>query len=897
MSIYKKSARRCGRRSTRTLLALCLTSLVAIALGLPAAAPASGSPPDTTVFDPPNVVAQFNALSERADALGFGIGPSVDPTVCRHYQGVARSQGPGEPFLFVTHSRNDTSAPGCYGSDEPGELLVVDMASRGDDGERLRSNRLVPDKDTIESPPPASDTATKVVTFDGTDCNRADGISGWPGYHHPGGVQLVGDILAVPLEKPIVGSGCSNSMVAFLDVSNPESPVLRSWKALGFEQAGVVAVTRQPDGHFLMVVTGGGDEVLHVFRSQGTDLGASDLAWDPVFDYDEDAIEADIAPRDWPTSASYQTLNFVREAGTGQLFLFAARGDDYIVNDGNDLLDLYKVIEQANNHFSFQFVGQRHVYTVPTAESCGANGCEGDEEIANFKAASGIYVSPSGNILLYATEHDNDGPEVGGVPTVKAGEWRNQAIVRPGSPTLLPTADAGGSYTVDEGASIQLNGSAAPPLTRAWVELFAYEDFKGRSVIIDYPDRNLDDFDNFDKIEAEWGDLNGFSDDASAMRWFAPKGCTFNLNEHHVGAQNFPGVSRTVVGDGKVHKETDLGAVDGEISSITWSPNCETTYNSPATAAWDLDGDTTFETTGAAPMFSAQTLDGPTTRTVTLQATQAASESPGFGSATVQVNNVAPSLSGVGAVDSLGNPVGTTTPFVLAGEPVKVSGSFTDPGVADTHIASVAWGDAVVDQGAATGTFSYTHTYAQPGTYQAVASVTDDDGGTATVSIAIDVVDPAAAIEAVGDQLKDLLDDGYSPAVNQALTQALQKLLGSAGGQAASGALDLLKAGDTEAAMVKLIAAVQALQQAQAAGGPNLDATMDLLGLIGQALAQAAYADAQAAVTPASPGEQHQLDKIASLITAGKAALIGGEHIGALEDFLTAVQKSEALIS
>jgi PKD domain len=895
MWFSRKLARRCGRGSTQALVALCLTALVAIALGSPAAAPASDSPVDTSVFQPPNVVAQFNALSERADALGFGIGSSADPTLCKHYQGVARSQGPGEPFLFVTHSRNATDTA-CSGEDNPGELLAVDMASRGDDGERLRSNRLMPDTDTIKSPPPASDTTTKVVRFDGTDCNQADGISGWPGYHHPGGMQLVGDILAVPLEKPIAGKGCPKSMIAFLDVSNPESPVLRSWKALSFEQSGVVAVTRQPNGHFLMIVTGGNNAVLHVFRSQGADLGASDLAWDLVFDYDEDAIEDDIAPRDWPTSASYQTLNFVREASTNQLFLFAARGDDYIVNDGNDLLDLYKVIEQDNDHFSLEFVGQRHLYTVPTAESCGASACEGDEEIANFQAASGISVSPSGNILLYATEHDNDGPEVGGVKTVKAGEWRNQEIVRPGSPTLLPSADAGGSYTVDEGASVQLNGSAAPPLTRAWVELFAYEDFKSRSVIIDYPDRDLDDFDNFNKIEAESGDLNGFSDDASAMRWFAPKGCTFNLNEHHVGAQNFPGASRTVVGDGKVHNETDLGAVDGEISSITWSPNCETTYNSPATAAWDLDGDKTFETTGAAPTFSTQTLDGPTTRTVTLRATQAASDVPGFGSATVQVNNVAPSLSAVGATDSLGNPLGTVTPFVLAGQPVKVSGSFTDPGVADTHVASVTWGDGVVDQGAAKGTFSYTHIYAQPGSYQAVATVTDDDGGTATESIAIDVVDPAAAIEGVGDQLEDLLDDGYSPAVNEAIAQALQELLGSAGGQAAGGALDLLETGDTEAAMVKLIAAVEALQQAEAAGGPNLDAAMDLLGLIGQALAQAAYADAQAAVAPASPGEQHQLDKIANLITVGKAALIGGDDVGALEDFWTAVQKAEALV-
>lgn len=855
---------------------------------------------DTTVSHPPGVVAQFNALSERADALGFGIGPSVDPTECRHYQGVARSEGQGDPFLFVTHSRNDTPAPFCFEGVYPGELLVVDLASRGDDGERLRSNRLQRDTATIGSPPPASDTTTSVVTFDGADCDPSDGLDSWPGYQHPGAVQLVGDVLAVPLEKPI-DPGCPEGLVVFINVSDPNNPVLLSGMDPSnpdpppdFEPAGVVAVTRQPDDHFLMMVTGGNNDVLRFYRSSGTDLGSRYLAWDHVFDYEEDDIESDIR-RDWPGAgslpAAYQMMNFIRQ-DDGQLFLFAARNTDGFLHDGADLLDLYRVTE--GDSFSFEFVGQRHLLAVPTA--LAAPFLHGDA-IANFAAASGIYVSPSGEILLYATEHDNEGPEVGGIRTVNAGEWRSQTIVRSGSPTLRPTADAGGPYTVGEGASIALSGTAGPPITRAWVELFAAENFGGRSVIIDHPDRDLDDFDNFGDIEG------GFDDAASSMRWFAPSGCTFRLNEH---ADNIPGdLHFTVAGDGALHTAADLalvssdnntGDLDDVISSITWFGDCDATYNSPAAPAWDLDGDNTFETTEAAPTFSAHALDGPTTRAVALQATHAASDSPGLASATVRVTNIAPSLSGVGAVDSLGNPLGTATPFVLAGQPVKVIGSFTDPGAADTHVAAVAWGDGVVDQGAATGSFAYTHTYAQPGNYQAVAAVTDDDGGTAAQLIPIVVVDPAAAIEGIADQLDDLLDDGYGAAVNDALSEAIQHLVGGGDGQAASGALDKLQDGDTEAAIVKLIAAVEALQQAVAAEGPTLDAAIDLLGLIGQVLAEKAYADAQTAVAPASPGEQHQLDEIADLIATGISALTSGDHIDALEDFRSAVHKAVGLI-
>lgn len=63
---------------------------------------------DLSVNYAPDVVGQFNALSERADALGFGIGPASDPSACRHYQGLARSTGPGVPYLFVTPTGTTT---------------------------------------------------------------------------------------------------------------------------------------------------------------------------------------------------------------------------------------------------------------------------------------------------------------------------------------------------------------------------------------------------------------------------------------------------------------------------------------------------------------------------------------------------------------------------------------------------------------------------------------------------------------------------------------------------------------------------------------------------------------------------------------------------------------------
>jgi hypothetical protein len=129
-----------------------------------------------------DVVGQFDSLQLHGDPMAFHLGVGDDPPdgVCRHYQGMARVNGPdGTPYIILT--RSGTEGDWCLWTpgDYPGELLVVRMESRKDrDGERLRSNLLRPGEEMEDTVPPAEDLDVAHIHFNGL---------GWPPYSHPAG--------------------------------------------------------------------------------------------------------------------------------------------------------------------------------------------------------------------------------------------------------------------------------------------------------------------------------------------------------------------------------------------------------------------------------------------------------------------------------------------------------------------------------------------------------------------------------------------------------------------------------------------------------------------------------------------------------------------------------------
>ncbi len=100
------------------------------------------------------------------------------------------------------------------------------------------------------------------------------------------------------------------------------------------------------------------------------------------------------------------------------------------------------------------------------------------------------------------------------------------------------------------------------------------------------------------------------------------------------------------------------------------------------------------------------------------------------------VNNIAPSVSA------------GTDQSVNEGDTVTFSGSFTDPGLIDTHSIEWDFGDGNI----ALGTLTPTHEYGDNGEYPVTLTVTDKDGGVGIDDIMITVNNVAPDVAAGSDQ-------------------------------------------------------------------------------------------------------------------------------------------------
>lgn len=184
------------------------------------------------------------------------------------------------------------------------------------------------------------------------------------------------------------------------------------------------------------------------------------------------------------------------------------------------------------------------------------------------------------------------------------------------------------------------------------------------------------------------------------------------------------------------------------------------TSSGPLSYAFDFDNDGIADLTNATGTAQHSFPDNGT-HTVSVRVTDGTG---GFtvGSTTVQVNNVAPTLSNV-----------AITPNVNEGGFATLSGVIADPGSADSFMLMVNWGDGsateAIPLAAGTTNFSVAHQYRDNpagqsvGQFHVTINLTDDDGGSAPIPGRItgpNAFGYSAYAGAVSDGRLNLGDDG-----------------------------------------------------------------------------------------------------------------------------------------
>src|SRR6185436_15317082 len=134
--------------------------------------------------------------------------------------------------------------------------------------------------------------------------------------------------------------------------------------------------------------------------SRGTDL---ETGFDFFYTWDKDDLHSDLSGDD--DFGDYQNLNLVTQCD-GTLFII---GTHQSTLSQQDFADTFRVDNGTGDEVVLTKVGARHLF----CEDFGPQQC-------NLDAAGGVYLDPEGHVIVYGTEHDNDGP--GG--SVKFREFR-----------------------------------------------------------------------------------------------------------------------------------------------------------------------------------------------------------------------------------------------------------------------------------------------------------------------------------------------------------------------------------------------------------------------------------------------------------------------------------------
>ena len=214
------------------------------------------------------------------------------------------------------------------------------------------------------------------------------------------------------------------------------------------------------NGNYLLVVGRADSNILDFYISLAKNLG------NPNFEMVDTWRERQLTGMD-REFGNYQNLNLICQRD-GQICLVGLHRNTKF-GPGADFADLFTITLSKTNRVSIRKIASRHIVC---------------KEGGNFDAGAGVYLDGNNGLFVYAVDH-----------------WRRDGKIKLNEFRPVPA-------------------SVTTPITslnRAWIELYDDKNFKDRSVIIDYVDRKLRNYENYDAVEE-------FEDKASSVKWLVPRG-------------------------------------------------------------------------------------------------------------------------------------------------------------------------------------------------------------------------------------------------------------------------------------------------------------------------------------------------------------------------------------
>ena len=206
-------------------------------------------------------------------------------------------------------------------------------------------------------------------------------------------------------------------------------------------------------------------------------------------------------------------------------------------------------------------------------------------------------------------------------------------------------------------------------------------------------------------------------------------------------------VSFTVTINGMAPTATITGAPATALEGTTVSLTGSATSPNPTDTSlgfaysWTVTKNGGAFSTGTGPGFTFQP-DDEGVYVVSLKATDDGTFS-GTATATINGGNVAPTTT-------ITSAKAQAAVVLASGATFTFTGHYSDPGTADTHTATWAFGDGTSSTSSlaasGAGDVTTTHAYAKAGTYSVSLTVADDDGGTSSATTSIAVQTPAQTV-------------------------------------------------------------------------------------------------------------------------------------------------------